>query len=192
MRAEMLVHEAAARSALETAIVRPPWFYGPGQPARQVRFFQMIERGRAPLVGGGANLRSMAYVDNLCQGLLLCARRPEARGQTYWIADRRPYAMREIVETVADVLEQDFGRTVRRSWPVLPGFVSDLAALADRAIQGVGLYQQELHVLSEMNKTIACSIAKAEGELGYDPKIELREGMRRSIESLLAGGGTLG
>ena len=59
-------------------------------------------------------------------------------------------------------------------------------------IQGVGLYQQEIHVLSEMNKTIACTIAKAEGELGYDPKIELREGMRRSIASLVAEGGTLG
>ncbi len=32
-----------------------------------------------------------------------------------------------------------------------------------------------------MNKTIACSIAKAEKELGYRPAIELEEGMRRSL-----------
>ena len=32
-----------------------------------------------------------------------------------------------------------------------------------------------------MNKTIACSIAKAEQELGYRPAIELEEGMRRSL-----------
>jgi nucleoside-diphosphate-sugar epimerase len=33
-----------------------------------------------------------------------------------------------------------------------------------------------------MNKTIACSVAKAERELGYKPEIELREGMRRSMQ----------
>jgi nucleoside-diphosphate-sugar epimerase len=32
-----------------------------------------------------------------------------------------------------------------------------------------------------MNKTIACTTQKAETELGFDPKIALREGMRRSI-----------
>jgi nucleoside-diphosphate-sugar epimerase len=189
--AEDLVNEAGARGSLEVSIARAPWFYGPGQPERQIRFFQMIEQGRMPLVGGGANLRSMVYVDNLCQGLLLCARHPAARNKTFWIADRRPYPMREIVETVADVLEQDFGRRVRRRWRDVPGLVSELALLADRAIQGVGLYQQEIHVLSEMNKDIACTIARAERDLGYAPAIELREGMRRSIASLLDDGGSL-
>jgi nucleoside-diphosphate-sugar epimerase len=36
-------------------------------------------------------------------------------------------------------------------------------------------------VLSEMDKNISCSIDKARRELGYEPKIALREGMRRSI-----------
>jgi nucleoside-diphosphate-sugar epimerase len=45
----------------------------------------------------------------------------------------------------------------------------------------MGIYHQKIHVLSEMNKTIACTIAKAERELGYRPEVELEEGMRRSI-----------
>ena len=32
-----------------------------------------------------------------------------------------------------------------------------------------------------MDKNISCSIEKAESELGYNPKISLEEGMRRSI-----------
>jgi len=36
-------------------------------------------------------------------------------------------------------------------------------------------------VLSEMNKTIACSVEKAKKELGYNPKVSLEEGMRRSL-----------
>lgn len=188
--AEDLVNAAGAAGRIETVIVRPPWFYGPGQPARQTRFFAAIERGRMPLVGGGGNLRSMAYVDNLCQGLLLAARHPAARGQTYWIADRRPYPMRAIVETVAELLANEFGRGPARRPIVLPGALATLAGFGDAALQGVGLYQQELHVLSEMSQSIACRIDKAERELGYDPKIELREGMRRSIAAWLAGEGT--
>jgi nucleoside-diphosphate-sugar epimerase len=33
-----------------------------------------------------------------------------------------------------------------------------------------------------MNKNIACSIKKAERDLGYNPQVDLEEGMRRSIE----------
>jgi len=40
-------------------------------------------------------------------------------------------------------------------------------------IQKFGLYQQKVHVLSEMNKNIACSVEKAQRELGYAPTVEL-------------------
>ena len=33
----------------------------------------MIRDGKAPIVGRGDNLRSMAYIDNLSQGLILAA-----------------------------------------------------------------------------------------------------------------------
>ena len=36
----------------ETVVIRPPWFYGPGQPPRQTLFFTMIRTGRMPIVGG--------------------------------------------------------------------------------------------------------------------------------------------
>jgi nucleoside-diphosphate-sugar epimerase len=52
----------------------------------------------------------------------------------------------------------------------------------------MGLYHQKIHVLSEMNKTIACSIDKARRELGYAPVVELEEGMRRSLAWCLAEG----
>jgi nucleoside-diphosphate-sugar epimerase len=63
----------------------------------------------------------------------------------------------------------------------LPGLVSEVAFAVDWALQSVGLYQQKIHVLSEMNKTIACAIDKARDELGYRPTVALEEGMRRSI-----------
>lgn len=188
---EDIVNAARDRGRIETVIIRPPWFYGVRQPARQSLFFTMIKNGGAPIVGGGENRRSMAYVDNICQGLMLCERTPEAAGNTYWIADRRPYTMNEIVDTVERLLETEFDFPVKHSRLRLPGIASDIALAADKVIQGVGLYHQKIHVLSEMNRTIACSIARAERELGYDPKIALEEGMRRSIAWVLEHGGQI-
>jgi nucleoside-diphosphate-sugar epimerase len=184
MLGEQLVREADG-DGFETVVIRPPWFYGPGQPPRQALFFTMIKEGKAPLVGPGDNHRSMAYVDNICQGLLLCERVEKARGQVYWIADRRPYPMTEILDTIERVLERDFQVKVAHKRMHLPGFASGVAWLVDAVLQSMGLYHQKIHVLSEMNKTIACSIAKAERELGYDPKVDLEEGMRRSIRWML-------
>ncbi len=180
MLMELAVRERGAK--IETVIIRAPWFYGPNQPPRQTLFFQMVRDGKAPIVGGGNNLRSMAYVDNLCQGLMLAAITERANGQVYWIADRKPYSMNEIIDTIERLLEKEFGHTCKHKRMRLPGFASEVAWLADKTLQGLGLYNQKIHVLSEMNKTIACSVARAERELGYNPTVALEEGMRRSLK----------
>lgn len=191
-RSKMLMEEAVRRveasGRLETALIRAPWFYGPDQPPRQTTFFRLIRDGKMPVVGGGENRRSMAYVDNLSQGLLLAAIRPVARGRAYWIADERPYAMNEIIDTVESLLRDEFGRACRGGRRRLPGFVSGIAERIDRAAQACGLYLQKIHVLSEMNMTIACSVARAKRELGYRPAVGLREGMRRSLRWVIERG----
>ena len=188
MKGEQAVIAAGERGRIETVVIRAPWFYGPGQPPRQTQFFTMIKKGAFPIVGGGENRRSMAYVDNLAQGLLLAERVDAARGHAFWIADERPYSMNEIVDTVERVLERDFKIAVSHKRTRVPSIVSDTARVADRAMQSIGLYDQRVHVLSEMNLTIACSIAKAKQLLGYQPAVALEEGMRRSIEWVLAQG----
>lgn len=182
MRMELAVRARQERGDLETVLIRAPWFYGVNQPQRQSLFFAMVRDGKAPIVGNGNNRRSMAYIDNLSQGMLLAALTPRANGQTYWIADRRPYSMHEIIDTLERLLEREFGQACAHKRMRLPGFASEVAGLVDFALQSAGLYHQKIHVLSEMNKTIACSIARAEQELDYRPAVDLEEGMRRSLQ----------
>jgi nucleoside-diphosphate-sugar epimerase len=182
MQMELLLKEFQQRGKLETVIVRSPWFYGPFQPERQSLFFRMIRDGKVPLLGNGENRRSMAYVENISQGMILCEKNAAANGQIFWIADARPYSMNEIIATVETVLEKDFSIPVAHRRLKLPNWTGTIATLADRMLQGFGLYSQKIHVLSEMNKTIACSIDKAKTVLGYNPQISLPEGMRRSLK----------
>ncbi|RPI61219.1 MAG: NAD-dependent epimerase/dehydratase family protein [Lysobacterales bacterium] len=188
MQMELAVRGFQERTEIETVIIRPPWFYGPYQPPRQTLFFEMIRDGKGPIVGGGQNRRSMAYIDNLCQGLLLAESTAAAAGETYWIADERPYTMNEILDTVERLLEDEFSIPCKHRRLRLPGLASQVAWLGDFSLQKLGLYHQKLHVLSEMNKSIACSIDKAKRELGYRPEVALEEGMRRSIAWCIAEG----
>jgi nucleoside-diphosphate-sugar epimerase len=182
LQSEWLALDAHRAGRIQVVIVRPCWFYGPNQPHRQTRFFRMIRQGHPIVFGKGDNLRSMSYIDNVVQGLLLTREVERASGQTYWIADRRPYSFIEILQTVGRLL----GVSIRPRY--LPRFGSDAARLADSLLQMAGLYSQDVHVAGELAASIAVSVEKAVRELGFAPEIELEEGMRRSIEWCRAAG----
>jgi nucleoside-diphosphate-sugar epimerase len=183
LKAEELVQAGYQAGNIETSIIRPCWFYGPNQPARQSRFFNMIKSGRPIVFGDGNNLRSMSYTDNTVQGTLLALHSDKAVGNTYWITDREPYSFNQIVETVGRILEVEDLRPRH-----VPALSSALCRIVDWAFQGVGLYQQEFHVAGELSYSIAVSVDAAVADLGYNPEIALEEGMRRSIAWCRANG----
>jgi nucleoside-diphosphate-sugar epimerase len=173
---------------LATVSVRAPWFYGPYQPARQSRFFRAIRRGRFPLVGDGSQRRSMAYTGNLVQGLLRAEIADKAPGNAYWVADAEPYELREILATVRRALEAEGLPTSGPAGLRLPRLGARVAERADTLLQKRGRYVQPLHVLGELNHTIACDISRARDELGYAPTVALEEGMRYSVRWCLEHG----
>lgn len=181
--AEQLVLRSHERGDVEAVILRPPWFYGPFQPARQTQWLSTVRRGRFPLVGDGTNRRSMVFTGNLVHGLLRAeaADADVAGGRAYWIADEEPYVMREVFETVRHAFELEGLPVSGRMQPRLPRLAGVVAEKVDTALQSAGVYLQAMHVLGELKDTIACDIEGARRDLGYDPPTTLLEGMRTSI-----------
>jgi nucleoside-diphosphate-sugar epimerase len=178
--AEALVRTAFERGDVESVVLRPPWFYGPFQPARQTQWIRTVRRGRFPLVGDGRNRRSMIFTGNLVHAVLRAEVAPEAAGNQYWVADGDPLDMREILATVRRALEAE-GLPVSGGQPRLPRTAGVVAERLDAFLQARGRYSQALHVLGELKDTIACDIARARADLGYAPAVDLFEGMRASI-----------
>ena len=184
VEAEAIVQRGFDRGAVDTVIIRAPWFYGPYQPARQSQWFKAVRRGRFPLIGDGTQQRSMVFTDHLVQGLLRAEATPEATGRVYWIADAEPYELRTVLATVRDALGAE-GLPVSGGQPRLPRAVGVVAEKVDGFLQGRGKYLQAVHVLGELKDTIACDISRARAELGYDPQTSLLDGMRASIRYCL-------
>jgi nucleoside-diphosphate-sugar epimerase len=179
MEAELIVRDSID-DGLDAVIVRPPWFYGPHQPARQTTFFTLVRTGRFPIVGDGRQRRSMVYVDHLVQGVVLAELVDHPARRAWWIADRDPYPLEHVVQTVGEALRAE-GYEVAENSLRVPAFVGRFAEVADRMIQNSGRYVTQVHVLGEMDKTIAVDVSAAVDDLGYDPDVALSEGMRRSI-----------
>ena len=174
-------------NGLDAVIVRPPWFYGPHQPARQTTFFTLVRKGRFPIVGDGRQRRSMVYVDDLVEGVVRAELVECAAGRGWWIADERPYEINEIVAAVTDAMAAA-GLDVAARQLRVPAIVGRAAVAADAAIQRRHRYVAQVHVLGELGATIACDISAAQGELGFQPSVGLVEGMRRSVEWCLSQG----
>jgi nucleoside-diphosphate-sugar epimerase len=187
LEAEQLVLRGHGRGDVEAVIVRPPWFYGPFQPERQSTWFRAVRTGRFPLVGDGAQQRSMVFTGNLVHGLLRAEASETAPGNAYWIADAEPYELREILETVRAACAAE-GLEVTGSVRSLPLAAARLAGAADRLLQQQGRYVQVVHVLGELGHSIACDVTRARDEIGYEPSTSLLEGMRASVRWCLERG----
>ena len=179
---------SAANDNFSFCVLRAPWFYGKFQPERQFEFFKMIKNGKVPLVGSGSNLRSMVSVEKLTEAIWLASGNEKARNETFWIADKYPYSMKSIIDTIRRIMDQDFGLLTTSGYLKVPNIVSETAFWVDKGLQTIGLYNQKIHVLSEMNKNIHCSVSKAEKVLGFVPSRTLDDGMKISINDAIIKG----
>ncbi len=176
LEAERAVRAAHADDGLETVIVRPCRCYGRGQPPRVERVFDMVTSGRVPVFGDGGALRSMSLVDDVVSVLVQCLDDPAAAGETFWIADERPYTTLETFEAMAAAAGVELH--VRR----LPRAGARACEALDLALERLGAYSMRLHLAGESTHDIGCSIDKARRVLGFEPRNDLVAGFREALE----------
>lgn len=180
--------DAVPADALETVVARVPWCYGPGQPGRLVGLLRRIKEGRVLFLGDGGNQVPLVHVDSAVLGLLLCGFVPGAAGGRYWIADARSYPLARIVEAIRLAMQRDFGLRPPARARHIPGALADAARTLEVLLEAFGLASDRLRHWSELNLSAHCDIGPARRDLGYEPQVELREGMRRQVAWMLEQG----
>lgn len=173
LEAERLVLD----SGIGATVLRFPVVYGARDRGNVARLIEAIRRGRYFIVGDGLNLKSMVAAGNAAEAAMLAADARAADGATYNVCDARPYSQLEIAETIAEIL----GRP--KNFLHLPAALAHNAALLADAFSGVtGI---ELPLTSDRVRKLAAntvfSSARIEKELGFNPRISLREGLAEEI-----------
>jgi nucleoside-diphosphate-sugar epimerase len=163
---------------LETVILRPAAIYGPGDPERFFMIFKRVSRGTFPMFGSGLTLYHPLYVDNLVDAFLLCMPPGAGNGRTYLIADESYYPIEEIVRAVARALDVPIRIP---HYPVLP--VVALGHIVEKVCRPFGLAPPIFpRRVDWYRQNRAFDIARARRELGYVPRVDLDEGLRRTGE----------
>ena len=117
-------------------------------------------------------------MDDLCDGFRLCATVPAAAGRTYILAGGEVTTLRELIDVTASVAGVR-PRIVRLPvWPVwLAGALCE-AVCAPFGIEPP-LYRRRVDFFT---KSRAFDIARARTELGFAPRVSLRDGIGRTLE----------
>lgn len=147
---------------LDYSVVRFFNVYGPGQVAEFVmpRFIKAVKNGDQPLVyGNGQQIRSFCFVDDAINGSTLALFNNKSNHGIFNIGnDLEPISMKDLADKIIKIS----GKNIK------PKFVK--------------MEESDREGKREIQKRIP-SIEKAMEVLGYEPKIDLEEGIRRTLES---------
>lgn len=182
---EQVALQAHGEGLVETTVIRPGDVYGPGSRPWTVLIVEAIKARQFALPAMGRGIFSPAYIDNLLDGVMLAAREPSAAGHVFTVSDGAGVTTKEFFG--------HYFRMLGRRGPLcLPTAVA-MAAVTVPEIAG-GVRGRPTEVRREAMRYLArsgtYSIARARRMLGYEPAIDLAEGMRRT-EAWLRAAGTI-
>ena len=177
LEGEQLAREAGARLGIEVTIARPTGIYGPGD-RRLLKLFRGVARRRWITLGAGEIYYHLTFIDDLVDGFRLCGTHPAAANRTYLLAGGDVTTLNALVALVAEVA----GVPVpTRHLPVWPFWAAGAVCEAICGPLGIEppLYRRRVDFFT---KSRAFDITRAKTEIGFAPRVGLREGIRRTLD----------
>jgi len=164
--AEQVLHQVSQETGLEVVIVRPPLIYGAGVKGNFIQMLKVLAK-RIPLpLASVHNQRSLLYVENLVDALLLCATHPAAAGQTYLVSDGDDISTPELLRQ----LGMGMGSPARL-FPFPPSLLKLLARLTGKTEQ-----------IERLLGSLRIDSRKIRQELGWTPPYSTQQGLRLTAE----------
>jgi nucleoside-diphosphate-sugar epimerase len=166
---------AHAAGGMDCTVIRPADIYGPGSRPWTIIPVQMIRKGLFLLPAHGQGVFRAIYIDDLVDGIMLAAEKDEGRGQIFILGGEQ-----------ATTCEKFFGYYFRMLGKGSPRLLSTATAIAIAEVARViftllgkktELGRGAMEMLAKKNTV---SNAKAHRLLGWQPVIDLDEGMRRT------------
>ncbi len=182
---DRMMRRLMLNSAVETVILRPGTFFGPGDRLHFGRMAQKVKDGKGLILGKGDNALPFCYVTDVVQGFMLAAYHENAPGNVYNITNDRPLTQLEMFNAIADAVG---GTRPTLHIPYLPIYYGSI--VAEKVVARVTHTKPVVTQLGAMmfGSDNRHSVDKARRELGFEPQVDLREGIKLAAEWFNAGG----
>jgi len=177
LEGEQIAREAGRETGIEVVIARPTGIYGPGD-RRLLKLFRGVSRRRFVILGDGRIFYHLTYIDDLVNGFRLCGTVAAAAGRTYILAGGEVTTLEELTRLVAAEARVP---PPRLHLPVWPFWIAGAACEAVCAPLGIEppIYRRRVDFFT---KSRSFDISRARQELGYAPRVGLREGIARTLK----------
>ncbi len=174
---EKLALKFFKEKGLKGTVVRPVGIYGPGD-TRFLKLFKFINNGKFRMIGSGNVLYHLTFVEDLVEGFVLAGEKEEANNEIFTIGGNSYLTLSELVEKIAKILDKPVPKS---SIPVWPVWIA--GALCELVCKPLGIsppiFRRRIDFFI---KDRAFDISKAKNILGYNPKVDLDEGLKRTAD----------
>lgn len=159
-------------------IFRATGIYGPHEKD-YFMMFKSIKAGFDFSVGLSRQLLSFIYVDDLVEAMFQALDKAPVR-KTYLIAEDRSYTQKEFREIAAKELGKSL--VIPMCMPIWAVYI--VSFLAEKwgmiRLKPSTLNRDKFNIMKQRNWSV--DISEARKDFGFEPKIDLKEGVRRSIK----------
>jgi dihydroflavonol-4-reductase len=181
--AERLVREFAEQCGLPAVVLRPADVYGP-RDQRLLKLFKGVSRGRFPLFGPGDGRRHMVYVDDVVSAFFKACERDVALGEGLIVAGPRACTLRELLDEITRATgSKRYG--VRLPLAPMLGLAAVVEDVCARLKIDPPIYRRRMDFFYSDSEF---DTSRARRVLGWEPRVDLREGIRRTLEDYRTSG----
>lgn len=173
---ELLIRERLPSLNTEVVVIRPCSLYGPGD-TRMLKMFRMLAKRRFLMLGPCQENFHAVYIDDVVEGFMKALTTEGIGGETFILGGPRYLPLREYVNLAAEAVGAS------PPWINLPYGPFYAAAVACEAVCVPLGIEPPLHRrrVRFYKNNRAFDIGKARRMLGYEPRIDLDEGMARTV-----------
>ena len=174
---ELIAQRYMHEGRISVTIFRPAAIYGP-RDLRFLKLFRAIKKRRFIMLGTGQVTYHLVYIDDLIDGIVCCGTREQAIGQIYILGGESYITLNQLVAMIAEELQVPKPHIRMPLWPVYgTGYVCEL--LCKPFGIEPPLYRRRIDFFK---KSRAFDISKAKRDLGFRPKISIKEGLHRTAQ----------
>lgn len=164
--AEQALLRISGETGLEVVNVRPPLVYGPNAPGNFSEMMRVLKSGIPLPLASVCNLRSLIYLGNLVDALLLCATHPAAAGKTFLVSDGEDISTPELLRQLGAGMG-----CPARLLPCAPMLLNLGGRLTGKSAQ-----------VERLLSSLQIDSARIRRELGWQPPYTLQQGLQETAE----------
>jgi nucleoside-diphosphate-sugar epimerase len=164
--AEKALSKIAQETEMEVVIIRPPLVYGKGVKANFKNLIKLSQSGLPMPFGAVHNKRSLIYIENLIDFIMVCIDHPQAANQTFLVSDDHDVSTTQLIKSIANASGKKSRLIpIPNNWLTFMFKLLGKPSLSDR-----------------LCGNLQVDISKAKTLLSWKPPFSFKDGIARTVQ----------